>query len=125
MNPTLRTLLWAVGGLVIAAALSLGAFAVAGGRISQPAGTVRLSHEHEGSEDSPSARPTPEPAEGPDDHGGSTSHPTGELDPTSTSSAAPTHSGSGHSSSSSSSSGSHSPSPSGSGSEHEHEGGDD
>ena len=42
MNPKLQTVTWAVGGLALAGLLSLSAFAVAGGRISEPAGSVHL-----------------------------------------------------------------------------------
>ena len=42
MNPKLQTVTWAVGGLALAGLLSLSAFAVAGGRISEPAGSVHM-----------------------------------------------------------------------------------
>jgi hypothetical protein len=68
MGPGTRTLIWAIGGLALAVALSLTAFAVAGGPISQPAGSVHVvetdnSNPPQTPSPSHSARPTktPEP----------------------------------------------------------------
>ena len=43
MDPRFRTALWALAGLALAVGISMAAFAVAGGRISEPAGSVRVS----------------------------------------------------------------------------------
>ena len=91
MKPGTRTLLWAIGGLALALALSLTAFAVAGGPISEPVGSVHVVPSSDsGPDHTPTPthtdRPTktPEPTESPtltssstatpfppDDHGGS------------------------------------------------------
>ena len=42
MDPRLRTALWALAGLALAVGISMAAFAVAGGSISEPAGSVRV-----------------------------------------------------------------------------------
>lgn len=42
MDPRFRTALWALAGLALAVGISMAAFAVAGGSISEPAGTVRV-----------------------------------------------------------------------------------
>jgi hypothetical protein len=43
MDPRFRTALWALAGLALAIGISMTAFAVAGGSISQPAGSVRVT----------------------------------------------------------------------------------
>ena len=43
MDPRFRTALWALAGLALAIGISMMAFAVAGGSISQPAGSVRVT----------------------------------------------------------------------------------
>ena len=80
--------MWAIAGLVFAVALSWAAFAVAGGRIGEPAGSVRVApvgdEEHSEPRPTPSATPgqkqSPKPASPQattaapspsDDHGGS------------------------------------------------------
>jgi uncharacterized membrane protein YgcG len=92
MEHRVRTAVWAIACLLFAIALSWAAFAVAGGRISEPAGSVRVApvgdEEHSEPRPTPSATPgqkqsptprspqpaatgstaTPSPS---DDHGGS------------------------------------------------------
>ena len=73
---------WAIGGLLVALALTFGAFAIAGSDLSEPATTPVLSISPSppaqsgggpsaSPSESPSASATSSPSEGPDDHGGS------------------------------------------------------
>ena len=64
MRPGTRTLLWAIGGLALALVLSLTAFAVAGGPISEPAGSV---HVIPTSDPEPSHTPSPTRSDHPDE----------------------------------------------------------
>lgn len=84
MDRRWKTALWALGGLALAIALSMTAYAVAGGRLSEPAGSVRVipSAAEEGHSPNATASPTPEPSSGGDDqpsqsdnHGGSSASP--------------------------------------------------
>jgi hypothetical protein len=107
MDPRLRTAIWALAGLALAVGISMAAFAVAGGSISEPAGSVRVvptadeqqpehtpkpSHPDKPSQDpsgggtttgttttatSTSSVATPSPS---DDHGGSGSDGSGSHD---------------------------------------------
>ena len=66
MDHRVRTAVWAIAGLVFAIALSWAAFAVAGGRISEPAGSVRVApvadEEHSEPRQTPSATPGEKPS---------------------------------------------------------------
>ena len=63
MDHRFRTAVWAIAGLVFAIALSWAAFALAGGRISEPAGSVRVAPV--GDEEHPEPRETPSATPGP------------------------------------------------------------
>ena len=65
MSPSLRTVLLAVMGVVLAVALSLGAFALAGGSIGEPAKPVPVDTT-ESEHQTPSERPTPTETERPE-----------------------------------------------------------
>jgi hypothetical protein len=84
MDRRVKTAMWALGGLALAIALSMTAYAVAGGRLSEPAGSVRVipSAAEEGNSPGATETPRPEPSDEPssgggaqpsqsDDHGGS------------------------------------------------------
>jgi hypothetical protein len=94
MDDRVRTAVWAIAGLVFVVVLSWAAFAVAGGRISEPAGSVRVPPAGEDGQSEPRMTPsvTPSPDHSPktaspqptatrtsdapspsDDHGGSSS----------------------------------------------------
>lgn len=76
MDPRFRTALWALAGLALAVAISLTAFAVAGGSISEPAGSVRvIPTADEQQEQTPKPSRTAEPSNpdvAPEDTGTST-----------------------------------------------------
>ena len=71
-----RAAMWVVFGVVVAVALSAGAFAVANGSIGEPAGPVSVSPQDTGKQasetDGPSAslRPTPSASPSKHDHDG-------------------------------------------------------
>src|SRR5215212_5652127 len=69
MDPRFRTALWALAGLALAIGISMTAFAVAGGSISQPAGSVRVTPVADelrpDQSPKPSKSPTPSESEGP------------------------------------------------------------
>jgi hypothetical protein len=90
MDPRFRTTLWALAGLALAIGISMTAFAVAGGSISQPAGSVRVTP----TADELRPEQSPKPSKGPtstesDGPSGATEDPTS----TSTSTAAPSAAG--------------------------------
>ena len=80
MKPGTRTLLWAIGGLALALALSLTAFAVAGGPISEPVGSV---HVVPSSDSGPDHTPSPTPTDRPTKTPEPTKSPTHTSSPTS------------------------------------------
>jgi hypothetical protein len=89
MDHRIRTALWALGGLALAVGISLSAFAVAGGRISEPAGSIRVfpTADEQQPEHTPSPSHTTKPSksESPSGGGSSTATSTATLsgpDPT-------------------------------------------
>jgi hypothetical protein len=87
MDDRIRTALWALGGLALAVVISLGAFAVAGGRISEPAGSVRVSPtaDEQQPEHAPAPSGTAKPSKSGSPSGGGTSTETSTVTATSTS----------------------------------------
>jgi hypothetical protein len=86
MGRNTKMVAYGLGGIALALAMSLGAFALAGSTLSQPPPTVRIV----GATQTP--RPhtaTADPTASPDDHGG------GTTDPTPTTSASPDDHGGG------------------------------
>jgi hypothetical protein len=89
-----RAALWVAFGVVVAVALSAGAFAVANGSIGEPAGPVSVAPQASGNKApetdhaTPSLRPTPstEPSKGPQHQGSGSSSGPSTSSPTSTSS---------------------------------------
>lgn len=55
-------MVWAIGGLALAVALSLTAFAVAGGRISEPAGSVHVAPSASDGNREAGGTPSPKPS---------------------------------------------------------------
>jgi hypothetical protein len=89
MDHRIRTALWALAGLAFAVGLSMAAFAVAGGRISEPAGSVRIvpvqDEQRPEPQSSPKVTPSPkrsdEPTPSPQTSAAPTQDPSGSSEP--------------------------------------------
>ena len=85
MGRNTKMVAYGLGGIALALAMSLGAFALAGSTLSQPPPTVRIV----GATQTPRQAPTGTPTASPGDRGG------GTTDPTPTASASPDDHGGG------------------------------
>jgi hypothetical protein len=75
MGRNTKAVAYALGGVVLAVAMSLGAFAIAGSALSDPAPTIRIVRETQTPQPHPSesdhaATSTPTASASSDDHGG-------------------------------------------------------
>jgi hypothetical protein len=78
MRHTAKVIAIGLGGLMLAVALSLGAFALAGRSVGEPATAVQITtpgatHGSKPDHHDQSETPTPTPTASPDDHGGGSS----------------------------------------------------